>query len=134
MDTLSQIKEKATKMFDPADLKSTQAISQILNETGGLDGLMKRFNDYGLKDVVQSWVSKEPNKSISPEQIRNVLGESLISRVSGRVGMSNDELCMKLATHLPGLVDKLSPNGIAPEGSFWSKGIAKAKELFSSKH
>jgi len=57
---------------------------------------------------------KSTNAPIQPAQIGSALGQQTISDLARQSGMSEQQLLAQLAMVLPGLVDKLSPNGRLP--------------------
>jgi uncharacterized protein YidB (DUF937 family) len=81
----------------------------------GLHGLLRRLEQGGLGNVVQSWLGPGPNLPITPEQLHAALGDEEVRAMAGRVGLEPSELVAKLSEHLPGLVDRLSANGRLPE-------------------
>ena len=91
---------------------------------GGLGGLMSKFQQAGLGDVIGSWVGTGQNQSISGEQLGNVLGSDALSGLASRLGVDSSDVAGQLSSLLPGLVDKLTPNGQAPAG-----GLGNADEL-----
>lgn len=90
--------------------------SLIGSQTGGLGALVKAFEQNGLGNVVSSWVGTGPNLPISPEQISKGLGADVVGRLANGAGLAPDSASTALATLLPMLVDKLTPNGSIPEG------------------
>lgn len=82
-------------------------------QTGGLEGMLQQFRQKGLGDTVDSWVGKEANKAISPEEIQKVLGQSRIGEIASKFGISPQEASQKLAQILPKVIDKLTPGGKA---------------------
>lgn len=91
-------------------------------EGGGLRGLVDKFNDAGLGDVVGSWISTGPNLPVSPEQLKEVLGSDLLGSLAGKLGMDPAQASDQLAQVLPGLVDQLTPAGVAPEHGLGDAG------------
>ncbi len=81
---------------------------------GGLQGLLSMFQQKGLGDVAQSWVSTGANLPISAEQIMGVLGHGNIQQLASQSGLSVEDVGRQLAQHLPGLVDKITPEGQLP--------------------
>jgi len=134
MGMMNNIEEKAASVLGTSNTQLTQAVSNVIEECGGMDGLIKKFQDKGLGDVVQSWISNSPNKSITPEQVTNVLGADLIQKVASKAGMTSESLTQQLATYLPLLVDKLSPEGIIPHEGWFARTLDKTKEFFGMKH
>ena len=90
-------------------------VNNILEQHGGLQGVVNHFEKNGLGPTIQSWVGTGANQAISPDQLRNVLGPELMQRLSEKSGLSADELSQKLAQVLPQAVDKLTPNGAIPK-------------------
>jgi uncharacterized protein YidB (DUF937 family) len=81
---------------------------------GGLGGLLKKLEQGGLGDQTKSWVGTGQNQPVSPSQIGSALGPNIIKTVSQMTGISEDQLTKQLSQFLPGLVDKLTPNGRLP--------------------
>lgn len=90
---------------------------------GGLSGLVQNFKDKGLGDIISSWVSTGENQPISPDQIKEGLGSETIQNLASKVGVSPDDLSAQLSQFLPGIIDKLTPDGQVPEGGLLEKGL-----------
>jgi uncharacterized protein YidB (DUF937 family) len=100
-------------------------IGMLANDSqggGGLGGLMEKFNQAGLGGVLGSWIGSGPNPPISGEQLGQVLGDDKMSEIASQLGLSEGEAAGQLAQVLPGLIDKLTPQGQAPEGGFGNAG------------
>lgn len=82
--------------------------------SGGLNDLLKQFQQGGQGDVVQSWIGTGPNKSISPNVLSKVLSPDQIRTLSAQSGMSRDDLIATLSEQLPELVNQLTPDGRIP--------------------
>lgn len=93
-------------------------------EGGGLRGLVEKFNEAGLGEVVGSWIGKGENLPVSADQLKEVLGSDLLGKLAGQLGVDPAQASGQLAELLPGLVDKLTPQGVAPEN-----GLGNAGEL-----
>src|SRR4026207_201607 len=65
--------------------------------SGGLNDLLKQFQQGGQSDVVQSWIGTGPNKQISPDVLSKVLSEDQIRTISAQSGMSRDDLIATLS-------------------------------------
>lgn len=74
---------------------------------GGLNDIVGALSQGGLQDVVQSWLGNGANLPISAEQIQSVLGSEQVSQLAQNLGVNPAQI----ADVLPGLIDKLSPNG-----------------------
>ena len=82
--------------------------------SGGLNDLLKQFQQKGQSDVADSWVSTGPNKKIDPNTLEDVLGEDRVKTLTKQTGMPQAELVDGLAQYLPELVNKLTPKGRIP--------------------
>jgi len=89
---------------------------------GGLRGLVEKFNEAGLGEVVGSWIGKGDNLPVSADQLKEVLGSDLLGKLAGQLGMDPAQASGQLADMLPGLVDQLTPQGVAPENGLGNAG------------
>ena len=80
----------------------------------GLGGLLDRFRQSGQGKAADSWIGTGPNDPVSPGQLGNALGPNIIKTLAERSGLSEEELLKQLSQVLPGVVDKLTPNGRLP--------------------
>lgn len=93
-------------------------------ELGGIQDLVEKFNQAGLGDVVNSWIGKGANLPISADQLSSVLGSDVLTNAAGKLGLDPLQLSGQLSAMLPGLVDKLTPQGAAP-----AEGLGNAGDL-----
>lgn len=84
-------------------------------ETGGIQGIIKKLTEGGLGNVVNSWISKEPNKPVEPNQLENALGGDMMGKFASKMGVSSSEASSHLSKLLPTVIDKLTPDGKLPE-------------------
>jgi uncharacterized protein YidB (DUF937 family) len=90
-------------------------VNGILEQHGGVQGVVSEFEKNGLGATVQSWVGTGHNRTISPEEVHKALGPDLLQQLSAKSGLSVQELTQKLAQVLPQTVDKLTPDGAIPK-------------------
>jgi uncharacterized protein YidB (DUF937 family) len=100
------------------------ALSGLLAQNGGMQGLMSKFSQGGLGDVFSSWVGMGENKAISPDQIQSVLGADQIQGLAAKLGVDPSHASGFLAEYLPKVVDKLTPAGQMDAGADHSQGLA----------
>ena len=81
---------------------------------GGLGGLLNKLQQGGLGDEAKSWVGSGQNQPVSPGQLGSALGSNIIKMLAQKSGLSEEELTKQLSQVLPGIVDKLTPNGRVP--------------------
>ena len=113
MSLLGDLAEKAMSsvMGSSTNPLVHSAYDMIQNHPGGLDGLVQSFQQKGLGDVISSWVGTGQNLPISADQITHVLGSDAVKNMAAKAGISPDQVTTQLSTLLPGLIDKLTPNG-----------------------
>lgn len=88
----------------------------IQNQPGGLAGLVQSFQQGGLAEVVNSWVSTGQNLPVSAEQLQAVLGGGQLQNIAAQLGVLPEQASGSLAELLPQVVDKLTPDGQLPQG------------------
>jgi uncharacterized protein YidB (DUF937 family) len=93
-------------------------------ETGGLQGMLEAFNHKGFGEIISSWIGTGENQTISKDQILEVLGKDQIQKMAEKVGISQEEASGGLASLLPEIIDKLTPNGKLVEGGLL-EGVKK---------
>ena len=93
-------------------------------QAGGLSGLVDTLTKNGLGDIVSSWVGTGANKPISADQIMQALGDTHISALASKVGLSPEVVSSTLAKILPNVVDKLTPDGKIPTDDLIQKGLS----------
>jgi uncharacterized protein YidB (DUF937 family) len=92
------------------------AVGALLGEGGSqLPALLDKFGAGGLGDAVASWVSKGSNLPVSADQIKTVLESDQVAAVAGKLGISEDAAAAKIADVLPGIIDKVTPDGVVPD-------------------
>jgi uncharacterized protein YidB (DUF937 family) len=108
-----------------------QAVIGMLGSQGpgGLQSMVQSFQSKGLGGVVQSWIGQGANQPITPDQLHSVLGSDMIQQLGQKAGLSPDATKTILATVLPLVVDKLTPNGTMPQPSLLQEGLGLLKKL-----
>ncbi len=90
-------------------------LQMIQSQPGGLQGLVQSFHDKGMGGLVSSWVGTGQNLPVSADQIQQALGSDKVKQLAAAAGISPDAAGSSIAQLLPGIVDKLTPNGQVPE-------------------
>jgi uncharacterized protein YidB (DUF937 family) len=127
MDILDSLKSSLGGEDKQSDLLST--IVSLIGQDG-LQNLISQFDSKGFGDVIGSWVGIGENKSISPDQIQNVLGSDALNGIASKLGLNVNDLSTQLSNLLPGVVDKLTPEGRVPEGDIMSQASGLLGGLF----
>lgn len=111
LDTLA--KNALGSMLGGSSAKQDPAamLSGLLNDSGGLQGLMGQFQQAGLGDQFASWVSTGENQPVSEDQMQNAIGADTIQALASKLGMNVGTVMPLLAQFLPQVIDKLTPQG-----------------------
>ena len=97
-------------------------------QTGGLQGLIRTFQEKGLGDAVSSWISTGENQPVSGDQIQHVLGGNFIQQIAEQLGSSRAEVSGGLSDLLPQIIDRLTPNGALPEDEGLQHGLSSLRK------
>ena len=89
-------------------------LMEMVNQNGGLEGILAKLQSGGLGDLVSSWLGQGANAPVSPDQLSQALGADNVAQMASEAGVSPEQVSADLSTMLPGLVDQLSPNGELP--------------------
>lgn len=104
-------------------------IKDIMNQQGGLGGLVEKFKASGLGDKIESWISPGANQPVTPQQVTQVVGNDQLQQIATKTGLPVQEVTSQIATNLPSIVDKLTPDGKVPEGNLLEKGMEMLKGI-----
>jgi uncharacterized protein YidB (DUF937 family) len=101
----------------PQQASALGAIMEYINspQVGGVSGLQRMFQEKGLGGVVASWVGNGQNLPISAEQLQGVLHGGALQQAAQKAGLDPSQLTSMMSQLLPHVVDKLTPNGQAPD-------------------
>jgi uncharacterized protein YidB (DUF937 family) len=113
-DFARQVAKAAQTVAEGNAPELAQSFLSMLQQRGGLDALVDRFREQGLGDVIASWISKGANEPITPEQLARVLDPEQLRELSRQAGVAVGRLPEALATVMPTLVDRLTPDGEMP--------------------
>jgi uncharacterized protein YidB (DUF937 family) len=105
-------------------------LQMIQNHPGGLSALVQGFQNKGLGDIVNSWVSTGHNLPISADQVTQALGHDQVNQMAANAGVTPAAASSSLAALLPVLIDKLTPNGQVPhQSSLLEQGMSMLNSL-----
>ncbi len=105
-------------------------VNKLINDHGGLQGVMNTLQQKGLGGAVESWIGTGANQAVTPDQMHQALGQDKINELAKQAGMTPEQVTQQLATHLPNAVDKLTPNGQMPQSNdLLQSGLAALKGL-----
>ena len=90
---------------------------QWVQRNGGLDGVLKRFQQKGYSQQAASWVSTGANQSLPVQAMDDVVGYDELSRLSQQLGVGRQEVSQGMAQIVPEMVNQLTPDGNVPDDS-----------------
>ncbi len=91
-----------------------QAALDLVQQHGGLPGIVERFKQAGFGGEVDSWVGTGANRPISSDDLQRALGSGGLSGLASRLGMSSGDLGAGLSQMLPELINQMTPQGKIP--------------------
>ncbi|PXW27339.1 YidB family protein [Paraburkholderia caballeronis] len=125
LDTLGSLfNSSSTQQGGGQQALIAAAMEFVNNQPGGLNGLIQKFQQGGIGDVIQSWVSNGENQPVSADQLHSVLGSDAVSGLAQKVGLQPDQVSGLLAQVLPHVVNAATPNGEVPaEGAINTESV-----------
>ena len=93
-----------------------QMALQMLQQNGGIDGLLAKFQQAGMGQQAQSWIGTGQNMPISPDALSQIFGHGQLGQIAQQMGISPEEAAGGLSQALPHVVDQMTPGGEIPEG------------------
>jgi uncharacterized protein YidB (DUF937 family) len=138
MSLLDNLKNKASEAIGKNEGNAGSAgimgaVTELMQQHGGVPGLMQQFKSQGLGDIFHSWVSQGSNQPISSDQLQNVLGKDRLQTLAEKAGIPPETLSQKLSENLPTLVDKMTPSGEVPAGGFSKEHLLSVASNFFKK-
>lgn len=88
---------------------------QLLQQNGGIEGLLARFQQAGYGQQAQSWIGTGPNMPINADVLQQILGSGTLGRIAQQLGISREEAAQGAAEALPQVVDRMTPTGQIPD-------------------
>jgi uncharacterized protein YidB (DUF937 family) len=118
MSLIDDIKAKVGSVLGQGETTDmvNHTIDYVYAHRDGLEGMVAQFRAKGFGDVVNSWISTGKNLPITADQIQSVMGNEKVKAMAQKLGIPPEAAASQLATVLPQLVDKLTPNGQMPAG------------------
>jgi uncharacterized protein YidB (DUF937 family) len=91
-----------------------QVALQLIEQNGGLPGIISKFQHGGMGEEVGSWVGTGQNLPMTGNQLQEILGSGSIGQIAQQLGLSHGDASSNLAQVLPQIIDKLTPTGQIP--------------------
>ncbi|MER8184410.1 YidB family protein [Kitasatospora sp. NPDC094015] len=100
-----------------------------LGSGGGdsLGGLLEQLQEGGLGAKARSWVGTGANEAVTGAEVAQALPYQELDLVARQAGLTPEQAADRLAVALPEAVDRLTPQGEVPAGS-WEELIARVRQ------
>jgi uncharacterized protein YidB (DUF937 family) len=91
-----------------------QLVMGLLQQHGGLGGLVEKLGQGGLAQQAASWVGNGANQPVTATQITQALGSGPLADLAAKFGLNSQDISASLAKYLPDAVNHLTPDGQLP--------------------
>lgn len=92
-------------------LGELEAVWNWVQEQGGIEALLHKFQQGGLGEILASWIGNGGNQSVSGGELKSAFGEEALQSLAQKLGTDINGASGTLAELLPQLIDRLSPQG-----------------------
>jgi uncharacterized protein YidB (DUF937 family) len=87
---------------------------RVLQQNGGIGGLVDKLRDAGLGQHASSWVGTDDNIPVDADQLKSAFGADQLAQLASQLGLTADQASRGLAQVLPDLVNQMTPSGEVP--------------------
>ena len=134
MDIMNLAKGMLAQKLGGNNAMMETAMSGLLGggKEGGLDigSLVSGMQSKGLGDVASSWLGDGDNAPISPDQLKDVLGQEKVAAAAEQLGTDEGSLLDSLKDAIPQMVDKSSSGGSLLDSVGGLGGVASMAKKF----
>jgi uncharacterized protein YidB (DUF937 family) len=92
-----------------------QMALQLLQENGGVSGVVNKLRQAGYGAQADSWVGTGANQPIPADALQQALGSGQLGNLASKLGLSHGDAAGGLASMLPQIIDQMTPHGQIPE-------------------
>lgn len=92
-----------------------QIALQMLQQNGGLSGVLGKMQQAGYGQQAQSWIGTGQNMPIDAGALSQIFGQGQLGQIAQQLGVSQEEASGGLAQMLPQVVDQMTPAGQVPD-------------------
>lgn len=96
------------------------------NIGGGMSGALEKLKKSSIGEQVQSWIGKGENKPVNAEQMTQAIGKERMEQIAQQTGTTPEQAAQMMADKLPGMVDKMTPDGQMPAPQSIKQNVAGA--------
>ena len=114
---------------DPAQAAAVLGtMMELLQDKGGMGGLLETFRRSGLARQADSWVADGPNEPVSGEQVEQALGSPIINVIAAKLGLTPEQAKATLSQLVPAITSRMAAHERATGES--PDDLAKALQMF----
>ena len=108
-----------------------EVVMHVIQNGGGLEPLIELFKKNGLASKPESWVGDGPNEEFAPEQVEQLLGNSIVNQIASKLGVDSAQATSIVARVLPELINQITPQGSVSgeQDSIISKALSMLSRL-----
>ncbi len=123
-----------TGMQNPMGTQAQNPLLQIvlamLQQNGGLSGVLGKMQQAGYGAQAQSWIGTGQNMPIDPGALSQIFGHGQLGQLAQQFGLSPDAASGGVAQMLPQVMDQMTPQGQIPEnhGDLVNQALAILRE------
>ncbi len=100
------------------NLSQLQAVWNWVQEQGGVEVLISKFQQGGLGEILASWLSKGSNQQLTSGDIQSAFSSQDLQSLADKLGTDISGASGTLSELLPHLIDQISPQGeVHPEAT-----------------
>lgn len=104
-------------------LGELEAVWNWVQEQGGVEVLLHKFQQGGLGEILASWIGNGGNQSVSGGEIKSAFGEEALQSLAQKLGTDVNGASGTLAELLPHLIDRISPQGEVDQQAVQNKQL-----------
>ena len=94
---------------DPAQAAAVMGtMMELLQQKGGLGGVLDMFRASGLGAQADSWASPGPNEPVSGDQMEQALGSPIVAMIAEKLGLSPEQAKATLAQVVPAVTSRMA--------------------------
>jgi uncharacterized protein YidB (DUF937 family) len=90
-------------------------VLQLLQQNGGVQGILAKLQQAGYGQQAQSWQGTGPNLPIDPRVLQQIFGQGQLGEIAQQLGITREQASDGVAQMLPQVVDQMTPTGQIPE-------------------
>ena len=94
-------------------MSAVDEVKKLIEERD-LSSFAQKFEESGMDEQVESWISTGQNLPVVGDQITKALGNDTVRDVATKLGITEDQAADELAQAVPEVVNEMTPEGRLP--------------------